>query len=86
MLLASIDTLDNTKSSFPVIGRFLLALSYVYGHTLVLFYQVMSLNVAINSYNNALLTLLISNQFVEIKVMKFFNIVDISQPSLYCVM
>lgn len=47
--------------------RFLIALAYIYGHTLVLFYQVMSLNVAINSYNNALLTLLISNQFVEIK-------------------
>ncbi len=29
--------------------------------------QVMALNVAVNSYSNALLTLLISNQFVEIK-------------------
>jgi hypothetical protein len=34
---------------------------------MVLFYQVITLNVAVNSYNNALLTLLISNQFVEIK-------------------
>jgi hypothetical protein len=33
----------------------------------VLFYQAITLNVAINSYNNALLTLLVSNQFVEIK-------------------
>ena len=34
---------------------------------MILFYQVMTLNVAVNSYNNALLTLLLSNQFVEIK-------------------
>lgn len=33
----------------------------------MLFYQLVTLNVAINSYNNALLTLLLSNQFVEIK-------------------
>lgn len=36
-------------------------------HSLVLFYQLVTLNVAINSYSNALLTLLLSNQFVEIK-------------------
>ena len=30
-------------------------------------YQMISLNVAINSYDHALLTLLVSNQFVEIK-------------------
>ena len=29
--------------------------------------MVLTLNVAINSFNNALLTLLLSNQFVEIK-------------------
>ena len=30
-------------------------------------YQMISLNVAVNSYDHALLTLLVSNQFVEIK-------------------
>jgi len=30
-------------------------------------YQLIALNVAINSYDHALLTLLVSNQFVEIK-------------------
>ena len=34
---------------------------------MVLYFQVISLNVAVNSYSNALLTLLLSNQFVEIK-------------------
>ncbi|KAJ9479545.1 Endoplasmic reticulum membrane protein 65 [Pseudozyma hubeiensis] len=49
------------------IGFFCLGLCYVLAHTLVLFYQLVTLNVAINSYDNALLTLLLSNQFVEIK-------------------
>ncbi|GAA6018374.1 hypothetical protein JCM10207_000824 [Rhodosporidiobolus poonsookiae] len=44
-----------------------LTLGYVVAHSLVLFYQLVTLNVAINSYSNALLTLLLSNQFVEIK-------------------
>ncbi|KAL5631868.1 hypothetical protein ACGC1H_000042 [Rhizoctonia solani] len=44
-----------------------LASCYLVLHSLVLVYQLISLNVAINSYDNALLTLLISNQFVEIK-------------------
>ncbi|KAK0550120.1 hypothetical protein OC846_003074 [Tilletia horrida] len=46
---------------------FLLALAYVLAHTLVLLYQLVTLNVAINAFDNALLTLLLSNQFVEIK-------------------
>lgn len=46
---------------------FLLALSYNVIHSTALFYQVITLNVAVNSYSNALLTLLMSNQFVEIK-------------------
>ena len=45
----------------------IVSLFYVFAHSMCLFYQVMTLNVAINSYNNALLTLLVSNQFVEIK-------------------
>lgn len=36
-------------------------------HALVMLYQLLSLNVAVNSYDHALLTLLVSNQFVEIK-------------------
>jgi hypothetical protein len=36
-------------------------------HALVMIYQLISLNVAVNSFDHALLTLLVSNQFVEIK-------------------
>jgi hypothetical protein len=48
-------------------GMFWLALAYNVAHATALFYQVITLNVAVNSYSNALLTLLLSNQFVEIK-------------------
>lgn len=44
-----------------------LAILYVYIHSIVILYQIISLNVAVNSYSNALLTLLLSNQFSEIK-------------------
>ena len=46
---------------------FLLALIYTVLHAMAFLYQVITLNVAVNSYSNALLTLLMSNQFVEIK-------------------
>lgn len=46
---------------------FVLALAYTVIHSTALFYQVITLNVAVNSYSNALITLLLSNQFVEIK-------------------
>ncbi|KAJ2788054.1 hypothetical protein GGI15_000229 [Coemansia interrupta] len=48
-------------------GYFVLAQIYMLIHTLVLFYQVITLNVAVNAYSDQLLSLLISNQFVEIK-------------------
>ena len=46
---------------------FCVALAYNVIHATALFYQVVTLNVAVNSYSNALLTLLMSNQLVEIK-------------------
>lgn len=55
-----------SKVMLPL-GMFLLSLVYNILHCVVLFYQVIALNVAVNSYSNALLTLLLSNQFVEIK-------------------
>ena len=53
---------------------FILALIYNLVHATALFYQVITLNVAVNSYSNALLTLLMSNQFVEIKSTVFKKI------------
>ncbi|KAF7727948.1 hypothetical protein EC973_006836 [Apophysomyces ossiformis] len=46
---------------------FFMAAGYMVIHTTVLLFEMITLNVAINFYSNALLSLLISNQFVEIK-------------------
>lgn len=46
---------------------FVAALIYLCLHAFVLIYQAVSLNVAANSYSNALLTLLFSNQFSELR-------------------
>ncbi|KAL4140713.1 hypothetical protein PRNP1_014994 [Phytophthora ramorum] len=46
---------------------FAVAIIYVVLHSLLLFTQVVTLNVAVNSSNTSLLTLLISNNFAELK-------------------
>lgn len=47
--------------------HFLAALIYVVLHSLVLFNQMVTLNVALNSESGLLITVLVSNQFVELK-------------------
>ncbi|KAK4170977.1 putative eukaryotic membrane protein [Triangularia setosa] len=69
--LFSAETLSRNSSGRSKVmlplGMFLGALVYNILHSVILFYQVIALNVAVNSYSNALMTLLLSNQFVEIK-------------------
>ncbi|KAI1623670.1 eukaryotic membrane protein family-domain-containing protein [Exophiala viscosa] len=69
--LFSRETLERKADGHSKILRpfwlFVLALVYCVIHATALFYQVVTLNVAVNSYSNALITLLMSNQFVEIK-------------------
>ncbi|KAH8196141.1 hypothetical protein TruAng_009708 [Truncatella angustata] len=60
------NSFGRSKILLPL-GMFILSLIYNVVHAVVLFYQVITLNVAVNSYSNALLSLLMSNQFVEIK-------------------
>ncbi|XP_047128950.1 transmembrane anterior posterior transformation protein 1 homolog isoform X1 [Hydra vulgaris] len=50
-----------------IIPDFILSFIYVTLHTILNLLQVIVLNVALNSYNKALLTIMISNQFIEIK-------------------
>lgn len=66
-ILESLLSTQTLAASHRIIIYFLLATGYCYLHSMVLLYQVITLNVAINSYSNALLTLLLSNQFSEIK-------------------
>ncbi|KXN90816.1 hypothetical protein AN958_03470 [Leucoagaricus sp. SymC.cos] len=72
--LFSRSTLEPLSHRIPVTADtltpflyFFLATMYTVAHALVMVYQLIALNVAINSYDHALLTLLVSNQFVEIK-------------------
>ena len=58
---------DGRSKVWQPFWMFVLAFFYNLVHSTALFYQVITLNVAVNSYSNALITLLISNQFVEIK-------------------
>ncbi|CCE82607.1 Piso0_002339 [Millerozyma farinosa CBS 7064] len=63
---------------------FLLSVLYLAFHAYILIYQTVSLNVAANSYSNALLTLLLSNQFAELKgsVFKKFDREGLFQISM----
>lgn len=62
---------------------YLFTLIYVMLHALLLLTWVVTLNVAINTQNNALLTLLVSNNFVELKgaVFKSFKVQNLFQIS-----
>ena len=58
-------------SSLYFCTSFLCLVLYGAAHSIVLLFQLVALNVAVNSHNNALLTLLISNQFAELKTSVF---------------
>lgn len=58
---------DGTRRHIRPLAFLALAVVYNVLHTVLLFYQLVTLNVTVNSFSNALMTLLLSNQFVEIK-------------------
>lgn len=58
---------DGRSKVIKPLWLFFAALAYNMIHSTALFIQVITLNVAVNSYSNALSTLLMSAQFVEIK-------------------
>lgn len=58
---------DGSRRHIRPLAFLALAVAYNVLHTILLFYQLVTLNVTINSFSNALMTLLLSNQFVEIK-------------------
>ena len=47
--------------------QFVVAICYVFAHSMILFYQMIALNVAFNSYSNSLLPIMLSSNFMEIK-------------------
>jgi preprotein translocase subunit SecG len=71
------------KSVLRLLLHLVIAVAYVTFHSCVIFVQIVCLNVAINSRNNALLTLLVSNNFIELKgsVFKRFEAENLFQIS-----
>ncbi|RLV96569.1 Endoplasmic reticulum membrane protein 65 [Spathaspora sp. JA1] len=55
------------QNQFRFVIFYILGMFYLSFHAYILIYQTVSLNVAVNSYSNALMTLLLSNQFSELK-------------------
>ncbi|CAI8013719.1 Transmembrane anterior posterior transformation protein 1 [Geodia barretti] len=62
---------------------YIVATGYVLIHTVVLLFQTVTLNVAVNSHSKALLTIMVSNNFVELKgsVFKKFERSNLFQMS-----
>lgn len=52
---------------FHIVLFFLLAVLYIFSHATLVLFQATTLNVAFNSHNKALLTIMLANNFVEIK-------------------
>ncbi|WEJ92792.1 hypothetical protein PSN45_000248 [Yamadazyma tenuis] len=79
-----IESPPTRKNYFSTVLFFLGSVAYLCLHAYVLLYQTVSLNVAANSYSNALLTLLFSNQFSELRgsVFKKFDREGLFQLSM----
>ncbi|XP_065157172.1 protein TAPT1 homolog [Atheta coriaria] len=74
---------DRRREHLGVIPHLIFAIVYVFLHALLVLCQATTLNVAINSNNKALLTIMMSNNFVELKgsVFKKFDKNNLFQVS-----
>eukprot|EP00033_Pygsuia_biforma_P006085 GCRY01006757.1.p1 GENE.GCRY01006757.1~~GCRY01006757.1.p1 ORF type:complete len:509 (+),score=109.94 GCRY01006757.1:130-1656(+) len=70
--------------SFQLFSYYFVAQIYVCIHTAVHFLQIVTLNVAINSHNNLLFTILVSVQFVELKSSVFKKFAEENLFQLAC--
>ncbi|XP_010640240.1 transmembrane anterior posterior transformation protein 1 homolog [Fukomys damarensis] len=58
---------ERKRAHIGVIPHFFMAVLYVFLHGILIMVQATTLNVAFNSHNKSLLTIMMSNNFVEIK-------------------
>ncbi|KAL9982741.1 hypothetical protein ACROYT_G004832 [Oculina patagonica] len=58
---------DRRREHIGIIPHFVMAVVYVFFHAVLVLFQAICLNVAVNSHNKALLVIMVSNQFVELK-------------------
>jgi len=71
------------REHYGIIPHLLIAMGYVFLHSMLFLFQATTLNVAINASNKALLTIMMSNNFVELKgsVFKKFDKNNLFQVS-----
>lgn len=55
------------REHIGTVPHFVLAIVYIFLHAILMLFQATTLNVAFNSHNKALLTIMMSNNFVELK-------------------
>ncbi|XP_031556071.1 transmembrane anterior posterior transformation protein 1 homolog [Actinia tenebrosa] len=58
---------DRKREHVGTLPHFALGVIYVFLHSVLVLFQATCLNVAVNSHNKALLVIMVSNQFVELK-------------------
>lgn len=57
----------SSKRHLSIFAHFIFAIIYIFMHSVLVMFQATALNVAINSSNKGLLTIMMSNNFVELK-------------------
>ncbi|EDO43155.1 predicted protein, partial [Nematostella vectensis] len=62
---------DRKRQHIGTLPHFALGVFYVFLHGVLVLFQATCLNVAVNSHNKALLVIMISNQFLELKASVF---------------
>ncbi|XP_038071065.1 transmembrane anterior posterior transformation protein 1 homolog [Patiria miniata] len=74
---------DRKREHLGILPHLLMAIIYVFLHALLVLLQATTLNVAFNSHSKALLTIMMSNNFVELKgsVFKKFEKYNLYQMS-----
>ncbi|XP_033633187.1 transmembrane anterior posterior transformation protein 1 homolog [Asterias rubens] len=74
---------DKKREHLGILPHLLMAVIYVFLHAILVLFQATTLNVAFNSHSKALLTIMMSNNFVELKgsVFKKFEKYNLYQMS-----
>ncbi|CAH1964666.1 unnamed protein product [Acanthoscelides obtectus] len=83
LLWTATEPRDRKREHLGTLTHLMFAIMYVVAHSTLVLFQAVALNVAINSRNKALLTIMISNNFVELKgsVFKKFDNNNLFQVS-----
>ncbi|KAG7257982.1 hypothetical protein CRUP_014475 [Coryphaenoides rupestris] len=62
---------ERKRDGLGVLAHFLMAVCFTFLHALLIMVQALAINVAFNSHNKSLLTIMLSNNFLELKTNVF---------------